>query len=124
MGSANIQAKIKKGLARAISKTGSSTSEKVFLLTKSGGNNDPLNPVAPIETEVELVNAIFTSFDAKMFSTTILAGDRRLFCDNVNIVKQGDTIKQGSLFYTVIDLVIIAPTSNVLAYLPQLRLRG
>ena len=123
MSSAQIQKRIKAGLARAQKKTGSPSSDKVFLIKESGGNNDPLNPVSPTTTEVELVNAIFTSFDAKMFSTTILAGDRRLFCDNVNIVKQGDTIKQGSLFYTVVDLVIIAPTSNVLAYLPQLRLK-
>ena len=123
MSSSQIQKRIKAGLARAIKKTGSATSDKVYLLSESGGNNDPLNPVAPTTTQVELVNAIFTNFDAKMFSTTILAGDRRLFCDNVNIIKQGDTIKQGDVLYIVIALVIIAPRSNVLAYLPQLRLK-
>jgi len=123
MSSAQIQKRIKAGLARAQKKTGSPTSDKVFLLKESGGNNDPLNPVAPTTTEIELTNAIFTSFDAKLFGVTILAGDRKLICDNVNIIKQGDTIKQGNLFYTVIDLVIIAPTSDVLAYIPQVRLK-
>lgn len=123
MSSAQIQNRIKKGLKRAQQKTGSPSSDKVFLLSTSGGSNDPLNPIVPTTTELELTNAIFANFDAKLFSATILAGDRTLVCDNVHLIKQGDTIKQGTSLYTVVDLVIIAPTSDVLAYLPQVRLK-
>lgn len=123
MSSAQIQKRIQAGLKRAQQKTGSSTADKVYLVTESGGNNDPLNPIAPTQTATELVNAIFIDYDAKMFSATILAGDRKLICDNVNIVKQGDTITQGSLTYIVVGMEIIAPTSDTLAYIPQVRLK-
>ena len=72
---------------------------------------------------VELVNAIFIDYDAKLFDINILAGDRRLICDNVNVVKQGDTITQGALTYYVVSINVIAPTSDTLAYIPQVRLK-
>ena len=123
MSSSQIQKKIQAGLKRAQKKTGSPTADKVYLVVESGGNNDPLNPIAPTKTNVELTNAIFINYDAKLFSSTILAGDRKLICDNVNQVKQGDTIKQGSSTYIVVGMEIIAPTSDTLAYMPQVRLK-
>lgn len=123
MSSAQIAKRIRAGLKRAQGKTGSPSADKVFLVSSSGGNNDPLNPVAPTKITTELVNAIFIDYDAKLFSSTILAGDRRLICDNVTIVKQGDTITQGSLNYIVVSIDTIAPTSDVLAYMPQVRLK-
>ena len=58
-----------------------------------------------------------------MFDINILAGDRKLVCDNVTIIEQGDEITQGSSTYIVINVAIVAPTSDVLAYMPQVRLK-
>ena len=123
MGAAQIQKRIQAGLKRAQNKTGSPTSDKVFLVNKVTTAGTPLAPGTTTSTNIELTNAIFIDYEAKHFDINILAGDRRLICDNVTIVKQGDEIVQGSLTYYVVSIAIIAPTSDVLAYMPQLRLK-
>ncbi len=123
MSSAQIQKRIQAGLKRAQRKTGSPTADKVFLVSKIVTAGTPLVPGTTTSTNIELVNAIFIDYDAKHFDINILAGDRKLICDNVTIVKQGDEITQGSLTYYVVNIEIIAPTSDVLAYMPQLRLK-
>jgi len=120
---AQIQKRIKAGLKRAQIKTGSPTSDKVYLVKKSTTSGNPINPGITTTSTVELVNAIFIDYDAKLFDINILAGDKRLICDNVNVVKQGDTITQGALTYYVVLINVIAPTSDPLAYLPQVRLK-
>ena len=123
MSAAQIQKRIKAGLKRAQIKTGSPTSDKVYLVKKSTTSGTPINPGTTTSSTVELVNAIFIDYDAKYFDINILAGDRRLICDNVNAVKQGDTITQGALTYYVVSINVIAPTSDTLAYIPQVRLK-
>jgi len=123
MSSAQIQKRIKAGLKRAQIKTGSPTSDKVYLVKKSTTPGTPINPGTTTSSTVELFNAIFIDYDAKYFDINILAGDRRLICDNVNVVKQGDTITQGALTYYVVSINVIAPTSDALAYIPQVRLK-
>lgn len=123
MSSANIQAKIKSGLAKAINKTGSSSSEKVYLLTESGGNNDPLNPIDPTVTTTELVNAIFKEYNTDLIGGNVLAGDRQLVSDNTVEVSVGDIVTQGSTEYIVISADKSAPTSDVLVYFPQVRVK-
>jgi len=120
---AQIQKRIKAGLKRAQIKTGSPTSDKVYLVKKSTTSGTPINPGTTTTSTVELVNAIFIDYDAKYFDINILAGDRKLICDNVNIIKQGDTITQGALTYYVVSINVIAPTSDTLAYIPQVRLK-
>jgi hypothetical protein len=120
---AQIQKRIKAGLKRAQIKTGSPTSDKVYLVKKSTTSGTPINPGTTTTSTVELVNAIFIDYDAKLFDINILAGDRKLICDNVNMIKQGDTITQGALTYYVVSINVIAPTSDTLAYLPQVRLK-
>jgi hypothetical protein len=123
MSAASIQAKVKKLLARAIVITGSATSEKVYLVRKSTTAGTPVSPGVTTTTTLELVNALFTNYDAKYLDANILAGDRKLVCDNAHIVQQGDIVTQGALNYTVVNVAIIAPTSDVLLYMPQLRLQ-
>ena len=123
MSAAQIQKRIKTGLKRAQIKTGSSTSDKVYLVNSSVTAGTPINPGIKTSVNVELVNAIFIDYDAKLFDINILAGDRKLICDNANVVKQGDTITQGALTYYVVSINVIAPTSDVLAYIPQVRLK-
>lgn len=124
MGSANIQAKIRKGLAKAINKTGSASSEKVFLIQMiNTGGNTPINPPVVTETPIELVNAIFKEYNQSLIGGNIVAGDRQLVCDNTVVISVGDTIEQGTTRYTVIDLGQAAPTSDVLVYMPQVRVK-
>lgn len=123
MSSASIQAKIKKGLAKAQSKTGSGNSDIVYLVKTTVTAGTPLAPGVSTTVKTELKNAIFKSYDAKLVDINILAGDRQLVCDNVTVVKQGDIIEQGASKYLVVDVDIKAPTSDVLAYILQLRLK-
>ena len=123
MSSASIQVKIKKGLSKARVKAGSLTALKVYLLQSVTTQGTPLAPGTTTTTEVELNTAIFTSYDAKIFNENILAGDRRLVCDNTTAITQGDVIKQGAVTYLAISVEIKAPTSDVLAYIVQLRAR-
>ena len=123
MSSADIQSKVKKLLAKAVVKTGSTSADKVYLVIKSGGNSDPINPTPPTETDVELVNAIFTNYDINLLGANIQAGDRSLTTDNTQPIEVGATIKQGSVKYIAITVNTIAPTSNVLLYKTQLRVK-
>ena len=123
MGSAQIQKKIKSGLARAQKKTGSTSSEKVYLVKTATTATSPISGGVTTTTTTELVNAIFIDYDARVFDINILAGDRKLVCDNANIITQGDEITQGSLTYIVVNTSIVAPTSDVLVYMPQVRLK-
>ena len=123
MSSSQIQKRIQAGLKRAQKKTGSSSADKVYLVKSVTTAGDPVTPGTTTSTSTELVNAIFINYDAKQFDINILAGDRKLICDNVTQVEQGDTITQGSLSYYVVNIEVIAPTSDTLAYMPQLRLK-
>jgi hypothetical protein len=123
MSSSQIQKRIMSGLKRAQVKTGSATAKKVYLVSKVTTPGTPLAPGTTTSTSVELVNAIFIDYDASRFNVNILSGDRKIFCDNVTIIKQGDTITQGSSTYFVVSIEIIAPTSDVLGYMPQVRLK-
>tara|TARA_R110000772_G_scaffold242352_1_gene354859 strand:+ start:422 stop:793 length:372 start_codon:yes stop_codon:yes gene_type:complete len=121
MSAASIQAKYKKMLAKAIEITGSEDSEKVYLVKSVTVGGGPLGGGTTTETTTLLPNATFKSYDAKLFGGTMLAGDRVLACDGDNVIKQGDTIKQGLVYYVVEGIDIKAPTSIVLAYILQLR---
>ena len=51
----------------------------------------------------------------------ILVGDRQLVSNSDVVISQGDTIKQGTKEYTVIGVDVKAPTSDILAYIAQVR---
>jgi len=123
MSASAIQSKIKAGLAKAVGKVGSATVDKVYLVVNSGGSSDPLNPIAPTETDTELVNAIFTAYDINLIGGNIQNGDRMLITDNIVYIPVGATIKQGSTKYIVISVEPVAPTSEALLYKSQLRVK-
>jgi len=123
MSAAAIQSKIKAGLAKAVGKVGSATVDKVYIVVNSGGSSDPLNPIAPTETDTELVNAIFTAYDINLIGGNIQNGDRMLITDNIVYIPVGATIKQGSTKYIVISVEPVAPTSEALLYKSQLRVK-
>ncbi len=122
MGSLNIQNKIKRGLAKAINKTGSPSSEQVFLMQKVvTGADTPLDQPIITITPIFLVDAIFKSYDKEMIGGNIVAGDRELVSNNDVEIKTGDIIKQGNNEFVVINVDIKAPTSDVLCYIAQVR---
>ncbi len=126
MSASNIQARIKRGLSRAVEKTGSANSELVYLVEKVGADsNDPLNPATPTTQDALLVDAIFTNYDANTLggNSEIKAGDRRLVSSSDVEINQMDTIKQGSTLYYVVNVDVKAPTSDTLVYISQIRLK-
>ena len=124
MGAANIQAKIKSGLAKAINKTGSSTSDLIYLIVNNvSGGTTPLNTPNVIESKTLLVNAIFKSFDVKQFAGELQAGDRMLVSDNDVAVTVGDVIEEGSTRYIIVAQDVKAPTSDTLVYISQVRVQ-
>lgn len=121
MGSADIQAKIKRGLAKAVNKTGSLASDKIYLVSEIRTGGDGVTPPTITSADILLVNAIFKSYDASMIDTEILTGDRMLVSDDSVAIKQGDKIKEGSKEYVVVNVDIKSPTSDRLAYISQVR---
>tara|TARA_R110002153_G_scaffold3115_2_gene14731 strand:- start:785 stop:1156 length:372 start_codon:yes stop_codon:yes gene_type:complete len=123
MSSASLRADIKNLLAEAATLAGSPSSDLIYVVKSTTTGGGPLGGGTTTEVTTLLPNAIFKGYDAKLFNGTILAGDRMLVCDNVTAIKQGDTIKQGSAFYIVVNVDMKAPTSDALAYIAQVRLK-
>jgi hypothetical protein len=123
MSAASIQANVKKGLAKAFVATGSPLSDKIYLVKSVIVGGGPLGGGTTNSTSTELPAASFKSFDSKLFSGTMIAGDRVLVSDNATVIIQGDTIQQGTSFYIVVAVDIKAPQSEVLAYISQVRLK-
>ncbi len=123
MSSYELRQDVKDLLAEATSLAGSSTSQKIYVIKETITGGGPLGGGTTSSVTTLLLNAVFKSYDAKLFGDTILAGDRMLVCDNVTAINQGDTIQEGTVFYIVINIDIKAPTSDVLAYIAQVRLK-
>ena len=125
MSSANIQKKVKAGLAKAIAKTGSASSDEVFLVTETitGGDGTPLNPGAVTQSETLLKDAVFKAYDKSLVGANIQTGDREMVSNNDVEIKTGDTIKAGNDLYIVIDVDTKAPAGDALAYISQVRLK-
>ena len=122
MSAAQIQARVKSGLARAALKAGSPDSDKVYLITTtSTGTATTIGVIT--ESSTLLTNAIFTSYDIALIGANIQAGDRQLISDSDVVIPTGSTIRQGATDYIVIGPSPVAPTSNVLVYKTQLRVK-
>tara|TARA_R110002124_G_scaffold78974_3_gene210416 strand:- start:526 stop:894 length:369 start_codon:yes stop_codon:yes gene_type:complete len=119
MSASSIQAKVKKGLAKAIAATGSPTSEPVYLVVKTQAGT----PLAPSVTESTtlLVNAIFKSYDKFLTDINIQAGDRQLVSNSDVTVSQNDIIRQGLTDYIVVAVDARIPASEALVYISQCR---
>jgi hypothetical protein len=123
MSSLELSQDVKNLLAEAQKLAGSSTSEKIYVIKETITGGGPLGGGTTSSTTTLLPNAKFKSYNAKLFGDTILAGDRMLVCDNATVINQGDTIQEGTAKYIVINIDIKAPTSDVLAYILQVRLK-
>ena len=80
-------------------------------------------PVAAASASAFAANSSGLAKFSWLFGGAMLASDRALVCDNVTSIKQGDTIQEGAALYIVVAVDIKAPTSDVLAYILQLRLK-
>lgn len=120
----DIQKKIQQGLSKAINKTGSASSDLVYVekIALSGGNS-PLDPPVRTPTNLLLVDAIFKSYDKSLIGDTVKAGDRELVSNSDVEILMGEIIIQGSNRYIVVNVEPKAPTSDVLAYIAQVRLQ-
>ena len=123
MSSSSIVNKIKNGLSKAVKATGSNASELVYLVVTTSTSTSPLDAGATTTTETLLVNAIFKSYDLSLVGGSILTGDRELVSDSSVEIKTGDTIKQGNTNYIVVSVDKVSPTSDVLVYKSQVRLK-
>ena len=123
MSSASIVSKIKSGLSKAVKATGSNNSESVFLVVTNSTSTSPLDAGATVTVETLLVNAIFKSSSLALVGASILTGDRELVSDSDVEIKTGDTIRQGNTKYVVISTEKVSPTSDVLIYKSQVRLK-
>ena len=123
MSSLELSQDVKNLLAEAQKLAGSSTSEKIYVIKETITGGGPLGGGTTSSTTTLLPNAVFKSYDARLFGDTILAGDRMLVCDNATVINQGETIQEGTAKYIVINIDIKAPTSDVLAYILQVRLK-
>lgn len=123
MGSADIRAKIARGMKKAVNKTGSSASDLVYLISKSSTPSTPLTPGTVTETPILLKDAIFKSYDKSLQDDNIKRGDRELVSQYKVPIKTGDEIQQGSTRYLVINVDERAPTSDTLIYFAQCRVQ-
>ena len=127
MGGFDVQAKVRSGLAKAHKAVGSSDSPPVFLVTESGGGGTPSNPIPPIETLTELVNAIFKSIDktnsSGQFDDLIQSGDVILVCSGDVPISPNQFIQAGQSRFLVVDVAASIPAFVPLSYTCLLRVQ-
>lgn len=123
MSSATIQAKVKYGLAKAATATGSNAADLVYAVKTTTTGSSPLSAGVTTESDTLLVNALFKEYQSFVAGGIIQAGDRALVSNSDVVINTGDIIKQGATRYTVINVETKAPTSDVLAYISQVRVK-
>lgn len=124
MASIDIQAKIKAGLAKAVNKTGSASSPKVYLVSETViGGDTPLDDPTIVSNDILLKDAIFKSYDQNLVGGNINQGDRQLVSNNDVPISTGDTIKAGDDIYAVHDVETKSPAGDALVYISQVRLQ-
>jgi hypothetical protein len=124
MAATDIQAKVKKGLAKAINKTGGAGAALVYKMAQSGGGGTPVNPIPITESPVFLVDAVVKSYNAYLVDDTdILATDKQLVSNGDVVISQDDFIEIGSQRYIVKNVDVKSPAGIPLAYISQIRLQ-
>ena len=125
MAGVDIQAKIRKGLKRAVNKTGSASSDLIYLIEIVGGGGTPSAPIAPTENPVLLVDAIFKSIDqtnsSGQFDDLIESGDRMLVTNGDVLMKPNSFVQVGADRFFVVDVDVKNPAGVPLAYICLVR---
>ena len=115
MAGVDIQAKVKRGLAKAVNKTGSG--DLVFLVRETQSGGTPINPPIITTERILLVNAIFKNINInQMTNSLIQQGDRELISDSDVELKLNDKIEQGARKMYIISNDPVEPAGVVLVY--------
>jgi hypothetical protein len=125
MAGVDIQAKVRSGLAKAINKTGSASSDLVYKIKRNSSGGSPLNPIAPAKEQILLVDAIFKSYnETQVDQTLIQSGDRQMVTNGDVLISVGDKIQVGSKLLIVVTVDVKEPAGVPLAYISQVRPNG
>lgn len=117
MAGIDIQAKVKAGLAKAVNATGGNGVGLVYLVQKTGGGGTPINPIAPTENNVLLVDAILKGVNyAQLSGGLATSGDLNIVANGDVEIKQSDIILTDEGRYIVGSVTKSAPAGVVLSY--------
>ena len=121
MAGLDIQSKVKKGLRKANAAVGENPFD-IFKEVKIVTGGDGITPPTTTTEDVELVDAVFQSYDQKSIDGTVIqAGDRRIVCNGDVPLAYGDIIKENNVRYMVQNVDNITPAGIPLAYKAQVR---
>ena len=122
MSGADIQAKVKRGLAKAVDKTGSGDLVYVKKVTVTGGGTSPIDPPTTATENVLLVDAIFKSIDLnQMDNTLVQRGDREMVSNADVELNVNDEITQGARKMYIVSVDRKEPAGVVLSYICVVR---
>jgi len=122
MSSSSIRSRVKAGLAKAVVRTGSTSVDKVYLVSIENSGT-ALTIGESTESLTLLPNAIFTNYNIELSGSSRHTGDRLLISDSSVNISLGDTIRQGSTDYTAVGVSPVSPTSDNLLYKTQVRVK-
>lgn len=122
MSGAEIQSRIKAGLARAVARTGGNPAQLVLKIEKTGAGGTPQNPTPVTKVSVPLVDAVVSSYtDSNLDQSLIESGDRKLICGPDVAIYQNDAIKVDDEEFIVVGVDVKNPAGVVLMYIAQIR---
>ena len=111
----DIQAKVKRGLAKAVNATGSG--ELVYLVRETQSGGTPISPPTITTENILLVDAIFKNIKInQMTNSLIQQGDRELVSNSDVVLQLNDKIKQGSRDMYIVSTELSEPAGVVLVY--------
>ena len=115
MAGVDIQAKVKRGLSKAVNKTGSG--ELVYLVRETQTGGTPISPPVITTERILLVNAIFKNIKInQMTNTLIQAGDRALVSSSDVVLQLSDKIEQGSRKMIIVSNEPVEPAGVILVH--------
>lgn len=121
MSGASVAAKVKDGLRRANIAVGENPNP-IYKDVKTLTGGDGITPPTETIENVQLVDAIFKSYDQKSIDgTTVKAGDRLLVSNGDIAIEYGDIITEGSDRWLVVNVDNKTPAGIPLAYIAQVR---
>jgi hypothetical protein len=121
MSGASVAAKVKKGLHKANKAVGENPNA-ILKEVKALTGGDGITPPTETITTVQLVDAIFKSYNQNAIDgTSVKAGDRQLVSNGDITIEYGNIITEGSDRWLVVGVDNKTPAGVPLAYIAQVR---
>ena len=115
MAGIDIQAKVKRGLSKAVNATGSG--DLVYLVKETQTGGTPITPPTITTENILLVDAIFKNINInQMTNTLIQEGDRELISSSDVALSINDKIEQGARKMYIVSTKPSEPAGVVLVY--------